>query len=50
MESPESNEPAADIGHVGPSQVVQFHDTETFFCDAVGDFLHAGARAGSGSR
>ncbi|HYN06668.1 MAG TPA: ATP-binding protein [Vicinamibacterales bacterium] len=30
---------------VGHNHMVQFYETESFLCDAVGDFLHAGAEA-----
>jgi signal transduction histidine kinase len=33
-------------GRVGPNHFVQFYESEAFLCEAVGDFLHEGARAG----
>jgi signal transduction histidine kinase len=30
---------------VGPNHVVQFYESESFLCEAVGDFLHEGAEA-----
>ena len=33
------------MSHVGLNHVVQFYESESFLCDAVGDFLHAGAEA-----
>jgi hypothetical protein len=48
MESALSRGANSDVSRVGLNHVVQFYETESFLCDAVGDFLHAGAEAGAG--
>ena len=45
MENTLPNESSHGMGRVGPNHVVQFYESEAFLCDAVGDFLHAGAEA-----